>query len=255
MEVRVVGAHQTESAGLRATTFLVDGRLAIDAGNLASALSLDAQRGLEAVLLTHYHYDHVRDFPSVAFSRWGHRTLPVYCLPEVRKVLRASFFNASLWPDLEQIPSAEAPAIRFVPVAAYEPFEVADYRITPAPANHSVPAVGFLVERGGRSVFYTSDTHGGVTDLWQRIRPDFVLIEVTFPNRLDEVAIDAKHLTPRRLGIEIETMRSARGELPQIAAIHRNAEFDDEIAEELRALGDDLGASILFPQDGQRFQV
>jgi ribonuclease BN (tRNA processing enzyme) len=253
VEVVIVGAHQTESAGRRATTFLVDGRLAIDAGNLAAALTLEEQRSLDAVLLTHYHYDHIRDFPSVAFSRWGYATLSVYCLPAVRDALRSSFFNGVLWPKLEEVPSRDVPALRFCDVAPYRSVDVAGYRVTPAPANHSAPAVGFLVERAGRSVFYTSDTHGGVAGLWEEVQPDLLLVEVTFPNRLDSVAVDAKHLTPARLGVELEAYRAIHGRLPQVAAIHRNAEYEEEIVAELAALGDRLGAPIDAPEDGRRY--
>jgi ribonuclease BN (tRNA processing enzyme) len=255
VEVEIVGAYQTESAGRRATTFLIDRVLAIEAGNLAAALSTEEQRSLVAVLLTHYHYDHIRDFPSVAFSRWGHAALTAYCLPAVRDALRASFFNDVLWPNLEEVPSPEAPALRFCPAAPYQPFEVAGYRVTPAPANHSAPALGFLVERDGRAVFYTSDTHGGVAGLWARIRPDLLLVEVTFPNRLDAVAVQSKHLTPARLGAELETYRSLHGTLPRVAVVHRNADFEEEIIAELTALGDRLGAAIEAPEDGRRYRL
>lgn len=253
--MQVVGAYQTESAGRRATTFLIDGRLAIDAGNLAAALTREQQRALEAVLLTHYHYDHVRDFPSVAFSRWGYSTLPVYCLPEVRTTLQTAFFNGVLWPKLDEVPSPEAPALRFAEVQPGKPFTVAGYRITPAPANHVAPAVGFLVERDGRSVFYTSDTHGGVPGLWEQVRADLILVEVTFPNRLDAVAVESKHLTPRRLGAELELYRALHGTLPQVAAVHRNADYEDEIVAELAALAAELGARIEAPEDGRRYTL
>lgn len=253
--MQVVGAYQTESAGRRATTFLIDDRLAIDAGNLAAALTREEQRALEAVLLTHYHYDHVRDFPSVAFSRWGYATLPVFCLPEVREALRSAFFNGALWPKLDEAPTSEAPAVRFAEVTPGEPFTVAGYRVTPAPANHVAPAVGFLVERDGRSVFYTSDTHGAVPGLWEQVRPDLLLIEVTFPNRLDAVAVESKHLTPKRLGAELETYRALHGTLPQVVAVHRNADYEDEIVAELATLADQLGAPIDAPEDGRRYRL
>ncbi|MCS6802399.1 MAG: MBL fold metallo-hydrolase [Chloroflexota bacterium] len=255
MDVQIVGAYQTESAGRRATTFLVDGRVAIDAGCLAAALSREQQRALEAVVLTHYHYDHIRDFPSVAFSRWGYPPLPVYCLPEVRAVLRSAFFNGVIWPQLDELPSSEAPAVRFWELAPYQPVEVAGYRLTPAPANHSAPTVGVLIERDGRSLFYTSDTHGSVPGLWERVRPDLLLVEVTFPNRLDAAAVNAKHLTPRRLGAELEAFRAIHGTLPRVVAIHRNADYDDEIVRELAALAAELGATIEAPEDGQRYVV
>jgi ribonuclease BN (tRNA processing enzyme) len=255
MDIRIVGAHQTETSSGHATTFLIDERIALDAGNLAGALSLEGQRSLAAVLLTHYHYDHIRDFPSVAFSRWGNETLPTYCLPVVRERLRESFFNGVVWPRLDAIPSEELPAIRFCDLEPYAGFDVAGYRVLPAPANHSAPAVGFRIERNGRSVFYTGDTHGGEPGLWRRVQADLVLIEVSLPNRLDHVAVDAKHLTPNRLVLEIEAYRRANGSLPTFAAIHRGSDYEEEIVAELRQVSDEIGVSIEIPHDGHVFSL
>jgi len=46
-------------------SLLVDEELAIDAGSLASGLTFEEQARLSAVLLSHGHYDHVRDVPAV----------------------------------------------------------------------------------------------------------------------------------------------------------------------------------------------
>ena len=65
MEVRVLGAHQLESLDTRHTCFLIDGVLGVDAGSLASALSPTEQAQVLAVLLTHQHFDHIRDIPTL----------------------------------------------------------------------------------------------------------------------------------------------------------------------------------------------
>ncbi|MCL6646864.1 MAG: MBL fold metallo-hydrolase [Chloroflexi bacterium] len=255
MEVVVIGAHQLESAGARATTLLIDGRLALDAGNLASALTLEEQRRLSAVLLTHYHYDHIRDFPSLAFQRWEHPTLTAYCLPVVRETLCQVFFNDVLWPPLHRIPSPERPAIRFVDVLPYQAFSVEGYEVLVVPANHVAPTVGFRVARDGRSLLYTGDTHGEDPTLWERVRVDVLITEVTFPNRLDEAAVRSKHLTPRRLGRELERYRAVHHTTPRVVAIHRNLDFEAEVRAELEALARDLETPILIPEDGERFTL
>ena len=68
MRVRVLGAHNLEAAGARHTCFLIDGVLAVDAGSLASSLTLEEQGGIRALLITHQHFDHVRDLPTLGLT-------------------------------------------------------------------------------------------------------------------------------------------------------------------------------------------
>jgi hypothetical protein len=43
MMVRIVGGHGGVSPGFRATSYLIDGKLLIDAGSVASGLQIDEQ--------------------------------------------------------------------------------------------------------------------------------------------------------------------------------------------------------------------
>lgn len=65
--------------------------------------------------------------------------------------------------------------------------------------NHTVPATGFLVEdREMRRFFYTGDT-GPCSDTWKKIGDKLIhclIIDVSFPDRLEEFAIKTGHLTP-----------------------------------------------------------
>jgi glyoxylase-like metal-dependent hydrolase (beta-lactamase superfamily II) len=66
VEIQVLGAHLAEAREARLTSLLVDGVLAVDAGGVTSALSLDEQKKIETVLLTHHHFDHTRDLVTLA---------------------------------------------------------------------------------------------------------------------------------------------------------------------------------------------
>ncbi len=68
MEIRVLGAHACESKESRYVCLLIDDFLAIDAGGLTSTLSFQAQQKVKAILLTHPHYDHIRDIPAIAMN-------------------------------------------------------------------------------------------------------------------------------------------------------------------------------------------
>ena len=51
MDLRVIGCHGGETPKHRTSAFVVDERIAIDAGALTSGMELDAQCALEAVLV------------------------------------------------------------------------------------------------------------------------------------------------------------------------------------------------------------
>ena len=65
MHLQILGGHQVESAEGRATAFLIDGTIAIDAGGLTGGLTIDEQAGIDTILLTHYHFDHISDLPYI----------------------------------------------------------------------------------------------------------------------------------------------------------------------------------------------
>ena len=55
MELRVLGCSGGEAEGERLTSLLVDGRVAIDAGSLTQALSVEEQLRIRHLFLTHSH--------------------------------------------------------------------------------------------------------------------------------------------------------------------------------------------------------
>ncbi|HMR08664.1 MAG TPA: MBL fold metallo-hydrolase, partial [Polyangiaceae bacterium] len=69
MELRVVGCHGGETPQHRTSAFILDERLAIDAGSLTSGLDLKHQFRLGAVLISHAHLDHIRDLATIADNR------------------------------------------------------------------------------------------------------------------------------------------------------------------------------------------
>ena len=88
MEIRVLGAHMLESRDTRHTCFLIDNVMALDAGSLASALTVSEQAKVAAVLLTHRHFDHIRDLPTLRRLRTGRAS----------RLARAAGFGSSTWP-------------------------------------------------------------------------------------------------------------------------------------------------------------
>src|SRR5438445_1563901 len=100
MRVQILGAHQGESRDMRFMSILIDDRLAIDAGGLTSSLSLEEQYAIDAVLITHQHYDHIKDLPMFAHNLWEIKDINIYCTYDTRLMLERHVFNGEIWPDM-----------------------------------------------------------------------------------------------------------------------------------------------------------
>jgi len=95
MRVRVLGCHGGETPRHRTTCFLIDERITIDAGAVCRSLTLDEQVGIDHMLISHSHMDHVKDLALLADQIIGRRRTPVtlHCGPETAETLRTSYFN------------------------------------------------------------------------------------------------------------------------------------------------------------------
>lgn len=209
MEWRILGSFGGSSPSCRMTSFLVDGQLALDAGSLTQALTLEEQQGVARIALSHSHLDHVASIPFLVENVFanGSRTLEILLTPEVHRTVKRHLFNNDLWPDFTRIPSQLSPAVKLVEIQPRTPFTLNHLTLTPIPVNHTVPTCGFLVEeRGGGAVLFTSDT-GPSDEVWawanrcQNLKA--VIVEVSFPTRLQRVADVSLHLTPTTLATEL----------------------------------------------------
>src|SRR5512136_622672 len=100
MEIRILGAHNVESVDTRLTSVLVDGILAMDAGALTSSLTFPEQEKVSSILLTHCHYDHVRDIASIALnSTYVRKTIKVYAQASTLEALLKHILNNVIYPN------------------------------------------------------------------------------------------------------------------------------------------------------------
>ena len=204
MDLRVLGCHGGETPHHRTTAFLIDERMSIDAGALTSQLELVDQARIEVVLVSHSHMDHVRDLATIADNRaqMGCKTLVIAAIRETIAALREDFFNDRLWPDFAAIPSREQPTIAFQEIPLDQPTKVLDYTITAIPVHHTVDSAGYIIDDGKGAIGFSGDT--GPTDaLWAKLNgvPNLraLLMEVSFPNREQELANASGHHTPQTL--------------------------------------------------------
>ena len=217
MTIRVLGCSGSIAQGCKTSSFLLDDDVLIDAGTGVNDLSLDALMGIDHVLISHSHLDHVLSVPLLADSVLRRRVaqrrgpIQVHALPETLTALREHIFNDVIWPDFTRLPSAEQPLLRFVPFAIGEVLVLGSRqrRIEILSAAHTVAAVGFAVDGGAAGWWvYTADT-GPNPLLWQRLRHMQVgqlVIETTFGDVEAELARISRHLCPESLGHELRQL-------------------------------------------------
>ncbi|HET7826884.1 MAG TPA: 3',5'-cyclic-nucleotide phosphodiesterase [Anaeromyxobacter sp.] len=208
MRFRVLGCSGGELPRHRTTCFLVDGKLAIDAGALTASLPLDELLALDDIVLPHSHFDHVKDVPLLADLLVGRRRRPVrvHASTACARTLRESVFNGELWPDFTRIPNGRAPVIDIRPFDPARPFRAGRYTVAPVPVDHPVESVGFVLSDGRTTIAISGDT-GPTSRFWKKVNAErrlkALLVELSFPNDLQALADLSGHLTPRTLAGEL----------------------------------------------------
>jgi len=239
MELRVLGCSGGEAEGQRLTGLLVNGTVAIDAGSLTQALTVEEQSRIRHIFLTHSHLDHLCTLPFYTKNVFGRIQDPVqiHALPETLDALRRHLFNDELWPDFSVIPTPDNPIIRYLELEPDQVIDVEGLRITPVSVNHLVPCVGYRVEDDHSAFLFTSDTTTTeavytLANATPNLR--LFITEVSFPNAQGWLAEAAKHLTPAMLGAELKKLTA---DVP-VAIYHLTPGDSPEILPELEALGD-----------------
>jgi phosphoribosyl 1,2-cyclic phosphodiesterase len=255
MNIKTLGAHNCESRNTKLTTLLIDDIIAIDAGTLTSSLTFPAQRKLRAVLLTHQHYDHIKDIPTIAFnSAMAGTNINVYSTPSVYEALNLILGN-KLYPNFLEFPQ-ENPSLKFTLLEPYQTEQIEGYDVLPLPVNHSALTMGYqITSPDGKTVFYTGDTGPGLEDCWRHTSPQLLITEVSAPNRFETLYKRRGHFTPDLLQAELTSFRNLKGYLPRVVIIHLNPRLEAEIKAELATVARDLNHSITLAHEGMKLRL
>lgn len=265
MQVKIIGAHQAETSQYRFPTILVDGGLAIDAGSLATGLTLDEQLNITDVLITHQHWDHVKDLNGFGFNIYskfasgaGPTAAVVYCTDEVKQSIQRTTLSSGIWMDFFNIPDSLHPTFIHHAVQPNAEYFVGQFTVKTIPVNHSVPVLGYqLTEGQNKRLFYTGDNGPGAAAHWVNADPTVLITECTFSNAVagvDEGKLFG-HLYPRQLQSELETFRARKGYLPTVYVIHVNPFYETDIRKEVAEVAKNLGSQVEVASEGTTLSI
>jgi cAMP phosphodiesterase len=219
------------------TTYLINDTLAIDAGAIAVGLSKEEQLRLRSIIITHVHLDHIFSLPLYLTDLYEEIREPVklFATQSDFDALRQHIFNPRMWIALETMKNDGADLISWRPIRSGESFVAEGLKITPIPVTHTVLTHGLIVEDDRSALLFTSDT-GATERIWQaanecdKLRA--VFIDISFPNRLTELARVSQHHSPATL---LEELAKISPEAT-IYGVHIKSAYRDQVVEEIAAL-------------------
>jgi len=254
MRLRVLGCSGGIGVGLRTTSLLLDDDILIDAGTGLGDLQLEEMAAVRDIFITHSHLDHLAGLPLLLDSVFERIQTPItlYSQPETIAAIKAHLFNWTIWPDFTRLPSEGNGVLKLVEMLPGQTLDISHRRIEMIPVNHAVPAVGYRVEAGGRSIAFSGDTTTNNT-LWEALNQheslDVLIVEAAFLNRDLEVSRHAHHYTPELLGADLRKLRHQ----PDIYITHTKPGAEDQIFAKCRIAAGDRKVQLL--SHGQIFTL
>jgi 3',5'-cyclic-nucleotide phosphodiesterase len=217
--------------------FVLNDCLAIDAGSLAFAVSEKQREQIRDVLITHPHLDHIAGLPIFVDDLFSTLTEPlrVYGSDETIATLEKHIFNWEIFPRFSEVKNDYGAIMEYISFSPLGKFSVGNIEIAPIPVNHQISTVGFVISENEKRIAFTSDT-AETFEFWSYINAlptlDALFIECAFPDRMAELAAVSRHLTPRKLEIELQKFKHSS----DVFVVNLKPMFRDEICAELDVL-------------------
>ncbi len=250
MRIKVVGAYGASLATYHLSTFLVNNTIVFDAGSL-NIIELEDQLKIEHIFITHAHLDHIVGiafFIDNIFSLTKN-TIYLHAIPAVIDSLKKHLFTKDVWVDFTKLPSEGAPRISFNEVNFGETVKVNGLEVIPLETEHIVPSSAFLIKEGEKNFLYTGDMIRA-PKMWEYInkldRLDGMIIEVSFPDKLKNIAQISKHLSPELLRDELDKLKHRNTD---IYIYHIKPMFIDDIVQDLFPKRVDLKLRLLYEDE------
>lgn len=238
MIFKVGGCFGSESPGYHSVGFLINGYLLLEGGTVTSTFTLDEQKSIEHILISHIHLDHTKElfFLVDNLAPLDAGTITFSAVEGIVDGVRKYLFNEQLWPDFSRLPNVRRPVLQFRVLPERVFSATGDLEVKPVAVNHPVPATGYLIREPGCAVVYTGDT-GPTKAIWEEARKEkdlkAVIVETSFPDGMEKLALDSGHLTPSLLEKELALLD--RPDVP-VHVFHMKPLYLEKIGQDLERI-------------------
>ena len=210
MKVRVLGCSGAIAKDCRTTSFLIDGDVLVDAGTGVGDLTLDEMGGIDHVLLTHSHLDHVAALPLMVDAIASQLTKPdagACAWPAPSRRSRRMSSTTSSGPTSAAFRRPRRRSSAFTKSGSGRHWTSAGKHIEVLPAVHTVPAVRLRRRPRARAAGSSAATPSATRPSGARVNQMNVaalVIETAFSNREQDLAQRSLHLSPHALAEELD---------------------------------------------------
>ena len=253
-DITVLGAYGTKGVNVGTSAFLIDERNVIDAGNLLIPLR-EKSASIENIWLSHSHLDHIIDIAYILDSYFIERKTPlkIYGVAPTIECLKNDFLNDRIWPDFSKIKMSDSNemSVQYEVIEYYKEYKISnESSIMAYDTDHTVPSCGYVITKKDSAVIVTSDTYDlqRTFDLIEKnTNIKALVVECSFPSRMENLAHDSKHLTPKIL---FEKLQGLKREDIKFYINHIKPLFLEEMTREIELFKGDFDVKIL--KDGEK---
>ena len=253
-EITILGAYGTKGENAGTSAFYIDEKNVLDAGNLLIPLK-EKSALIENIWLSHSHLDHILDIAYILDSYFAERqkTLKLLGLPQTLKAVKEDFLNDTIWPDFSKINlmNSSLKCVEYEEIKYGVVYSLGkDSTIEAYETDHTVPSSGYIITKKNATVIVTSDTYSLETTIALIDARDDIktlVVECSFPSRMQQLAYDSKHLTPKLL---FEMLQNLKRKDISIYINHIKPLFLQEMTAEIEAFKGAFEVKIL--KDGEK---
>ena len=199
--------------------------------------------GVETVLLTHHHLDHVSDLAALMKARWlaGETSLSILGPEGTRELVEGLLSTHEYMQDRLELTIRELDP-------AESPFEIAGFEVRAMETRHSMYCLAYRFEADGAPFVFSGDSEA-FEELIEFADGAAVLAhDCSFP---DDVEV-SNHPTPTSLG---EALANADAEVGRVYLTHLYPHTDGRHEEMLDAFAEVYDGDVRFAHDGLQLDI
>ncbi|WP_455757871.1 MBL fold metallo-hydrolase [Sulfurimonas sp.] len=251
--VKVLGAFGTKAKGYGTSSFFLNDKNVIDAGNLLVTMD-EKSANIQNIWITHSHLDHICDIAYIIDNYFSliKETIHICALPETIESIRKHFLNGEVWPDFSKIKleNKSGMCIEYVEIEFDKEYKLSsEESIKAIKTDHTIPSCGYIYKKNDTAILITADTHS-LDNVIEILNNDktitTAIIECSFPVSMEKLAIASKHLTPKLLS---EMLKELKREDLDLYINHIKPAYLEEITKEIELYCSKWDAKIV--KDGE----